>query len=306
MVLRSILKHGHRYPGLHSDNGIDRQLRQSTKRTHDPQMTNPALTLGAMYRMPTAFGPAPGPRNVPAEKAHLRYAKDIVNLGVVALTDAALLERLLPPRCKLEGEARIQVNVLYLTNVGWLAGRGYNIVMVSIPAVLEGAQEVVRGTFCPVMWESMADPILTGREELGFPKINADIPAATVLDGIWGGCASWESYRFFDIEAGPFERATTIPATGGSMFFHKYMPKTGDWGTAEINCMTVTGAEVPPQVHSVEVGTGRFAFRSARWEDMPTQYPIVNALAALPLEFRTAHLVKSSGGGDVSSQRIVR
>lgn len=186
-------------------------------------MDTAALTLSAMYRMPTAFGPAPGPRNVPAEKAHLRYAKDIVSLGVVALTDAALLERLLPPRCTLEGEARIQVTVMYLTNIGWLAGRGYNIVMVSIPALLEGAHEVVRGSFCPVMWESMTDPILTGREELGFPKINAQIPGATVLDGTWRGCASWESYRFFDIEAGPFEPSTTIPATGGSMFFHKYM-----------------------------------------------------------------------------------
>ena len=26
-----------------------------------------------------------------------------------------------------------------------------------------------------------------------------------------------------------------------------------------------------------------FAFREARWEDMPLQYPIVNGLAALPV-----------------------
>jgi hypothetical protein len=29
------------------------------------------------------------------------------------------------------------------------------------------------GSFCPVMWESMADPVLTGREALGFPKISS-------------------------------------------------------------------------------------------------------------------------------------
>jgi len=265
-----------------------------------------ALTLGAMYRMPTAFGPAPGPRNLPSEKAHLRYSKDIVTLGAVALTDAKLLARLLPDRCTLEGEPRLDVSVMYLTNIGWLAGRGYNIVSVRIPAVFEGEQDLVRGCFCPVMWESMTDPILTGREELGFPKINAEIPAATVFDGTWRGAACWEGYRFFDIEAGAFKAPTAPPAESGPMFFHKYIPKTGEWGMPEVSCMTVTGTEAPPKVHSAEVGTGRFTFHSARWEDMPTQYSIVNTLAALPLEMREAYLVKTSGGGDVSSQRIVR
>ena len=53
--------------------------------------------------------------------------------------------------------------------------------------------------------------------------------------------------------------------------------------------------------------SGRFAFHAARWEDMPTQYPIVNRLAALPLlDFNGAVLTKASAGGDVSSQRIIR
>jgi hypothetical protein len=30
-----------------------------------------------MYRMPIAFGPAPGPRNLPADQAHSRYEKDV-------------------------------------------------------------------------------------------------------------------------------------------------------------------------------------------------------------------------------------
>lgn len=264
------------------------------------------LTLRPMYRMPTVFGPAPGPRNVPAEKAHLRYVKNTTVLGVVALTDAKLLARLLPPRCKLEGEPRIDVSVIYLTDIGWLAGRGYNIISVRIPAVFEGEQEIVRGSFCPVMWESMADPILTGREELGFPKINAEIPAATVLDGRWRGAGSWEGYRFFDIEAGAFKAQDAPSPASGPMFFHKYMPKTGEWGTPEVSCITVTGTEPPATLHSAEVGTGAFAFHTARWEDMPTQYPIVNTLAALPLEFKWAYLTKSSGGGDVSSQRVAR
>jgi hypothetical protein len=257
--------------------------------------------------MPTVFGPAPGPRNVPAERAHLRYAKDSIALGVIALTDAQLLSRQLPPRCKLDGEPLIEVSVTYLTNIGWLAGRAYNILSVRIPALHEGANEITRGSFCPVMWESMADPILTGREELGFPKIPAEIPAASVLGGVWHGSASWQSYRFFEIEAGDFKPSATSSPPAGPMFFHKYVPATGEWGTAEVSCITATGVETPPLLHSFEVGMGRFAFHAARWEDMPTQYPIVSALAALPLiEFTHCYLLKTSGGGDLSSQRILR
>jgi Acetoacetate decarboxylase (ADC) len=115
-----------------------------------------------MYRMPTVFGPAPGPRNVPREKSHLRYAKDWTVLDVVALTDPRMLSQLLPPRCKLDGQPALHVSMTYLTNIGWLAGRGYNILMVRIPAIFEGEQETVKGSFIPVLWENMTDPILTG------------------------------------------------------------------------------------------------------------------------------------------------
>ena len=58
------------------------------------------------------------------------------------------------------------------------------------------------------------------------------------------------------------------------------------------------------QVRSALQGSGQFAFSPVTWEEMPTQYPIVNALAALPLaEFGQAMLVESSGGGDGSGQR---
>ena len=40
---------------------------------------------------------------------------------------------------------------------------------------------------------------------------------------------------------------------------------------------------------------------------MPTQYNIVNALAALPIRaYRGASLTKTIGGKDISDQRILR
>lgn len=262
--------------------------------------------LAPMYRMPVTFGPAPGPRNVPASQRHRRYDKTTQTLTLSAATDPDMLARLLPPGFAIAGEARLEVSLLVLSDIGWLAGRGYNIAMVCIPARWLG-EEDVSGYFVPVLWESMADPILTGREELGWPKIFAQIPVPAINAGRWHATASWEGFAFLDIEARDFAPGEA-PAPAGPMMFHKYMPRTGDWGEADVDHFTVTSPDEPaPQIKSASRGNGRFQFHPARWEDMPTQYPIVNALAALPLSnFGPATLVETSGGGDVSGQRRLR
>jgi hypothetical protein len=256
-----------------------------------------------MFRMPVEFGPAPGPRNVPERHRHRRYEKDTLALTLSALTDAEALGRLLPRGFELDQPARIEVCLLALSNIGWLAGRGYNIVMVRIPARWRGA-ETVSGYFVPVLWESLADPILTGREELGWPKIFGEISVLLREAGRLQASASWEGFTFLKITADNLTPCAS-PPPAGPMMFHKYLPRTGDWGQAEIDYLTVTEPDGPaPEVRSAACGAGQFAFRRARWEDMPTQYPIVNALADLPLrEFRPALLVETSGGGDVSGQR---
>ena len=263
--------------------------------------------LSAMYRMPVSFGPSPGPRNVPEGQSGRRYEKDVTSLTMSAATDAEALARLLPNGFALRGAPRITVSVMLLRNIGWLAGRGYNIVMVMIPARWEG-KEQLDGSFVPVLWESMADPILTGREELGWCKIFANIPEPLQSNGNWTGSADWEGFDFFEFATGGFEAAPEDAVAPMPMMFQKYIPRTGEWGSSDVSYPTVTGDDgVPATLISREEGHGRFAFRHARWEDMPTQYPIVSALAALPLDdFGTAVRSRASGGGDGRSQRILR
>ena len=145
--------------------------------------------LGEMYRMPTGFGPAPGPRNLPASQRHRRFDKTATSLTLSAVTEAGPLAALLPAGMTLVGEPRLEIVVTLLSDIGWLAGRGYNIVMVRIPARWEG-EEQIAGHFVPVVWEKMADPILTGREELGWPKIFADIPTPDDTGARMRGSAS--------------------------------------------------------------------------------------------------------------------
>ena len=52
--------------------------------------------------------------------------------------------------------------------------------------------------------------------------------------------------------------------------------------------------------------TGEVNFHKARWEDMPTQYNIVNALNDLEIrEYRGASLTKTAGAKDLRDQRIL-
>jgi hypothetical protein len=273
--------------------------------------------LAPMYRMPTVFGPSPGPRNVPAAYQAQRYVHERTVATVEALTDADHVQRLLPDCCRQLGEPTISVSVSWLKNIGWLAGRGYNIVTVQFPRVaFAGANGEVVGDFNAVVWENLCDPIITGREEIAFPQIWAEIPeCAAHADGLRGS-AAWLGFPFFELD---LTGLTASPAPTGArpVLVYKYIPRTGEWGSADAEYMTVSTAD-PLQPISVvsghSTGRGRFAFNPARWEDMPTQYLIVNALSELPLlEFRNASLrtssqglVDSQGGGNFSGQRILR
>ena len=86
------------------------------------------------------------------------------------------------------------------------------------------------------------------------------------------------------------------------------MPRTGEWGTADVAYPVLTPAANSNQrILEQHVGSGSIKFHRARWEDLPTQYNIVNAFADLEiLEYRGASLTKTVGGKDISDQRILR
>ena len=51
---------------------------------------------------------------------------------------------------------------------------------------------------------------------------------------------------------------------------------------------------------------GSVAFQSATFEQLPTQFMIVNALAELPvIEERGGHMIEIEGGRDLANQRAL-
>ena len=156
-----------------------------------------------------------------------------------------------------------------------------------------------------MLWENLADPIITGREELGFAKIYAEMPPPVIIGDHYSGVATWQGFRFFEIEANGLEETAIRSAPTGS-FHYKFIPRTGALGEADAAYLEYA----PPnelatgygglRVTRRMVGQGSYKFHRARWEDVPFQYPIINALADLPvLEERGASVTTLSATGAI-------
>ena len=272
-----------------------------------------------MYRMPTHFGPALGPRQ--GEDGQKFVCKDnpkTTTRSVSFLTNREQLENLLPEGFALGAEPIATVAASYMTEIEWLAGRGYNILGVSFPAIFNGKEDYVVGNLLTVLWENLADPIITGREELGYSKIYCELPEPTVYGGETHCIASWLGFKFLDLKLRNMTQAMPeelpSPASGQTdgkltgTLHYKYIPRTGEWGSADAAYAVLTPAETPNRVvKEMWRGEGTVEFHRARWEDMPTQYTIVNAFAELEIkEYRGASITKTVGGKDLSDQRILR
>lgn len=266
---------------------------------------------GTMLRMPVHFGPATGPRRGPDDR-RFDWAGVPTRLSLLTQfrTDTAALAKILPPGFSPDGEPIVTVEVQYLSDLGWLAGRGYNTLGVRFPAVHRGARET-QGMFLSVLWENLADPIITGREELGFSKVYCEIPPHRAIDGRRMVEASWLGHQFFRLElteAGEVDPATLsradLGAWGAGTLHYKYIPATGEWGKADAAYAVLspsTGSTM--KITQAWRAGGEHAFVESRWEQLPTLYRIVNALAGLPVRERLGGLIsRSHGGKDFADQ----
>jgi hypothetical protein len=231
------------------------------------------------------------------------------------LSDRRQLEAHLPECFRVGAEPIVTVYASYMTEIEWLAGRGYNVLGVQFPAIYEGKKDHVSGSFLAVLWENLTDPIITGREELGYAKIYCELPQPAVFQGGWHCTASWLGFLFLDLrvenvtqQSPPEIEALGQEPAGDGVLHYKYMPRTGEWGTADLAYATLTPAGSSHRtVKERWVGEGSVQFHRAAWKDMPTQFNIVNALSDLEIkEYRGATVTRTTGGSDLSGQRILR
>lgn len=267
--------------------------------------------------MPAGFGATPGPRQPSAGQPNAVGATTFTRFAVRWLTDVEALAALLPAPLELVGEPVVTFEFSVLANVPWLAGRTYHALSVKLPARFEGAIDHVAGQFCAVIWENLAEPILAGREQLGAPKLFADLPGPRRCGERYLLEASWQGFRFLSLEIDALrapssaDRATLAAdsQSGDGILFHKYVPRTGEpWMASDADY--VTFAKLPPRKAGADldilVGDGTVRIERPSWADMPTQHHIVSALATLPLRSRrTASVIRSTETADFRDQRIL-
>jgi hypothetical protein len=252
--------------------------------------------MASMYRMPIGFGPSLGPRQGPDG---VRYTGEPIRTDLVTCayrTEPAALAAVLPAPFVPAADPVVTVRVLYNHGFPWLAGRGYNYFEVLFRAVFQGSERV-EGDFVAVMWESMADAVIVGRDEAGHPKLFADIPAPAFPGGSLLATAGWEGFEFARLSADgltfgswphELEETTEVaePSRGIALrprFNYKYIPSSTEVGKAAVDEVLMIPAGVyRQQILATWQGTGRVEWRRARWADLPTFAQVVNGLADLP------------------------
>jgi hypothetical protein len=269
-----------------------------------------------MYRMPTHFGPSLGPRRGKNGRKFENVNTPKVNSNSVSfITNRKQLEEFLPEGFELRDKPIVTVTVSYISEIEWLAGRGYNTLGVSFPAVFHGKEDNVSGNFLTVLWENLTDPILTGREELGFSKIYCELPEPRIYQGKKHCIASWMVFKFFDLNIWNMKKLSVNEINqilnkrkSDGTLHYKYMPRTGEWGKPDIAYATLTPSEGSNRsIKEMYKGEGSVQFHEARWEDLPTMFRIVNAFHNLEVkEYVGATMINSVGGKDLIDQRILK
>jgi hypothetical protein len=275
------------------------------------------LQSDRLYMMPTHFGPSPGIRQTPGGGRHISDGPiKVTRYSVPFVTRAEQLEALLPPGFSLSGDPVVTVDFTYQTDIPWLAGRGYNIVMVRFPAAFSGKQDQISGQFVAVLWENMADPIISGREQLGFSKIFAEIENPQQENGVVTAGASWDSFEFLRFRLSnskspsPEELQQMMNAPlGDGLLHYKYVPSTGEpWKEADAAYATLTPFEtedgIEVTIKEVQLGEGRLQLNRPSWEQMPTQNHIVETLCDLEnLQYLPAYVMVLEDNNDLRGQR---
>ena len=235
------------------------------------------------YKMPAHFGGS--------EYAAVgtRY-HDTVTMMITYTTERSMLEAYIPDAFELV-RPELSIGFTESRQIDWLAGSSYNLVAVTAPVRFDGKRDHVEAPYVLVIWENLTTPILSGREETGFPKIYADIEDMHVFAGVYSTTVSYEGNTFLRlafsdaaaVSAEEIARMGTLQMDG---IVWRYIPKVGGPG-ADLSQPILFPQEC--EVARAWTGTGKVEWTKLTWEQNPAQAHIIRALADLPvLEMKPA------------------
>jgi acetoacetate decarboxylase len=245
------------------------------------------------YRMPLALGPV-------LERRALRLSYPQVEvLAFQYLTDPEALADLLPD-CYLPGKEPL-ATVIFSSNNGlsFMAGGGYRLAAVMVAARFEGKQDHLEGDYIVVMFENHTWPIIGGREDLGVPKLFADISSIKIMpDGHLRCEASQAGHMLFGLDIPPLKGQMSLvrvmatrQVNARPWLGYKYIPALD--GPPDADYPTVTHNFV--RMDKLWMGKkASLRFGTARREDIGVVKNLIDALATLSI-IRPVQVVHFTG-----------
>ncbi|KAK3114897.1 hypothetical protein LTR53_006318 [Teratosphaeriaceae sp. CCFEE 6253] len=272
------------------------------------------------WRSPLGFGLLQGPRQDAAGRSHAASLKTSTSrtASVRFATSATVLRGLFPSeRYSFASRDTVQCATLTLQTLdrlAWLGGHGYDLVGFYVHGVCyrQADGTVVQGRYCPLMIENLADPIITGREELGVPKVFSDIDVVC-SDGGVRATLSWWGARWLELAWSQLSDSsddTGIPAEE-NLLVHKYIPSTAKTGTADADyAVLIRTAQEDARVlrrRRCQAADAQFRFSNPGVGALPTLSNIAEAMAEIPnYGIVAAGVVETEGVSDFSDVTVLR
>ncbi|KAK4494545.1 hypothetical protein PRZ48_013901 [Zasmidium cellare] len=289
-----------------------------------------SLVPNKYWRMPLAFGPMPGPRQTHLGHPRSGEQSTFTTASIRFKTSRTALQNLFPPgrseyRFTSPGTvAYASFSQTTLNGMEWLGGSGYNHLGLYIHGVEytkpDGSAKTVRGTYLPILFEDLADPIVSGREELGMPKLYSGIDVfrrgsdAYHIRTSWQG-ASWGNFHLTSLESvDPQQTAGSISGEADDgIIVHRYMPSVGRENKvvkseADYACFDAfADAEPKPKVTAAwKARDAKFEIDGLDWKSLPTLHHVVSRLQELSVyEVVGAKVVEGVGVPGVSGLRAI-
>ncbi|KAK4542358.1 hypothetical protein LTR36_006814 [Oleoguttula mirabilis] len=294
------------------------------------------------FRSPLSFGPSPGPRrplgldpsSPTVQSLRKSNPETSATYAIRFRSSRTYLQNLLPPGFAFSTPGTLvfaSVVCSTLSGMTWLGGGGYSHCGLYIHGVnytkRDGSK--IYGTFLAVLFEDLVDPILTGRDELGMPKLFADIGIAH--HGEVGDCTislGWRGVEFGEFEISKLEKEQPTlngidlaeapqrgpgpppPPPEQGLFLYRYVPAVGEPGKADAEYAVfvpkpepAAGAEAP---ETYVTKTASLKFNARDWRSLPTLHNVAKGLADVPVYgVEEAKLIKGRGVDDVSGARRI-
>lgn len=285
------------------------------------------------FRSPYRFGPSPGPRrplNLSTDLNQLRgkLQERSTTYTVRFKTSRTYVQNLLPPGFAFTSPATLvsaSIICSTLEGMAWLSGGGYSHAGLYLHGVnytkRDGSK--IFGTYIPVLFENLADPIITGRDEVGFPKLFADINVAQEEPADVKITLGWRGTTFGSIHLKGLSKTESVingmeeshpppkrgpgpppPPPEAGQFVYRWVPAVGEPGKADAEYPVFCpypklDTEQPSERAVAESASIRF--EAGDWQSLPTLHNVTNILAQVPIyKVEKAELSKGPVVDDLS------